>query len=278
MKRSIYTTLLLAFIFLTLPCKAQSTKDREYKNFYKSVNKTYGKLIISGQQNDPDIITDTITVGELDSVMKNLVGVTDVIRGGKSLLHPVVTLELDPFSSASNALFGCVETLNRQPEVGKGIPEPQLAGIVTVKRGGAVAETPAPTTQAVPKTQPAPKPATDQKISNEDWKLFRSVPVTLVDESEKVFVKKYSVIIGTFRSMSNAEFVRRTFNGLGDRTIIVKNKVGLYYTIVGSFDNDVDALVQLENFTKKYAEGQSVARRISRYGVPLDDLWILIHD
>jgi hypothetical protein len=100
----------------------------------------------------------------------------------------------------------------------------------------------------------------------------------LVDESEKVFIKKYSVIIGTFRSMSNAEFVRRTFNGLGDRTIIVKNKVGLYYTIVGSFDNDVDALVQLENFTKKYAEGQSVARRISRYGVPLDDLWILIHD
>jgi len=305
MKIFIYTTLLLAFIFFSTSANAQTDKDKNYKKFYKSVNQNHGGVSVFNQKNikDTDVIIETITAAELDSVMKNMTGVTDIIRGGKSLLHPVITLELDRTSSASQALFGCDEELDRTPDIGKGIPEPKIPGIATVKKNIASAtktsETVAPTTSTTktgvttpasaskPKTEtkPAPttKPATTgssfKQFSDADWKLLRSIPVVLENQSDKAFLKKYSVVVGTFRSLNNAEFVKRTFNGLGEKTFILKNKnEGLYYAVSGSFDDDAVAVRHLEDFTKKYTEGQSKARRISRYGIPLDDLWVLINE
>ena len=135
MKISVHTTLLLAFIFLALPCKSQKNQDKKYKSFYHSVNKAHGEMPVqTSRVADSDIIIEKITVAELDSVMKNLTGVTDIMQGGKSLLHPVVTLELDPYSSASQALFGCVEGLDRIPEVGKSTPEPKIQSFPMVKK------------------------------------------------------------------------------------------------------------------------------------------------
>ena len=313
MKISIYTTLLLTFFLISQSGSAQTQKDKNYKRFYKSVNQDHGKITVYDQKKiqNPDEIIEVITVAELDSVMKNMAGVTDIIRGGKSILHPVITLELDPHSSAAQALFGCDEPLDRVPDVGKGVPEPKIPGIPMVKKvtvpapeKPAIAEakpaTPAPavTKPATPSTsqpmvkepviakpatgpelKPAEKPTSSTPGFNNAWKLLRSVPVELMNESDRAQLRKYSIVVGTFRSLNNAEFVKRTFNGLGERGIIVKNsETGLYYTVVGGHDSNVEAIQKLEEFTKKYTEGQSRARRISRYGIPLDDLWILIHE
>lgn len=309
MKISVHTTLLLAFIFLALPCKSQKNQDKKYKSFYRSVNKAHGEMPVqTSRVVDPDIIIEKITVAELDSVMKNLAGVTDIMQGGKSLLHPVVTLELDPHSSASQALFGCVETLDRVPEVGKGSPEPKIQSFPMVKKTRMVASvtpppakkateparatiTPSGTTTApvaaaskaattAPKTEtatPASKPSTSFRAFNDsDWKLFRSVDVKLVDEADNGYMKKYAIVLGTFKSLNNAEFIKRTFNGLGERSTVAKSNQGIYYALLGSYDSETDAIQKLEEVTKKYTEGVSKTRRISRFGIPLDDLWILI--
>ncbi len=100
----------------------------------------------------------------------------------------------------------------------------------------------------------------------------------MLSESDKVFFKKYSVVLGSFRSFNNADFVRRTFNGLGERVIVVKGlDTGNYYVLVSSFDDQTSAVQKLENFTRQYTTGMSRAKRISRYGVSLDDLWIMIN-
>lgn len=308
MKISVHTTLLLAFIFLALPCKSQKNQDKKYKSFYHSVNKAHGEMPVqTSRVADSDIIIEKITVAELDSVMKNLTGVTDIMQGGKSLLHPVVTLELDTYSSASQALFGCVEGLDRIPEVGKSTPEPKIQSFPMVKKTRIIAAvTPTSTkktteterttmvpsgtttpvrtapkaTTVAPKTEtaaPASKPSTSFRSFNDsDWKLFRSVDVKLVDQADNGYMKKYAIVLGTFKSLNNAEFIKRTFNGLGERSIVVKSNQGIYYALLGSYDSEADAIQKLEEVTKKYTEGVSKTRRISRFGIPLDDLWILI--
>jgi len=305
MKISIYTTLLLALIFMAMPCKSQSNKDKAYKNFYKSLTRHNGDMKVHDQKKiqNPDEIIEVITVAELDSVMKNMTGVTDIMQGGKSILHPVITLELDRNSSASQALFGCDETLDRTPFYGKGTPEPKITGIPMVKKTSVAAvhapvkvneaattlttskqgSKPAePTAMATTSDKPLSTDASSKAQTvasfNNTWNLLRTVPVTLVDEKDKTFFKKYSIVIGTFRSQNNADFVKRTFNGLGERAFVVKGDSGIFYTLLGGYDNNVEAIQKLEEFTKKYTEGQSKARRVSRYGIPLDDLWILVYE
>ena len=304
MKISVHTTLLLAFVFLALPCKSQKNQDKKYKSFYRSVNKAHGEMPVqTSRVADPDIIIEKITVDGLDSVMKNLTGVTDIMQGGKSLLHPVVTLELDPYSSASQALFGCVETLDRIPEVGKGSPEPKIQSFPMVKKTRVIAAvTPASTkktaeterttivpsgtttpvrtapktTTTAPKTEAATPSTSFRAFDDSDWKLFRSVDVKLVDQADNGYMKKYAIELGTFKSLNNAEFIKRTFNGLGERSTVVKSNQGIYYALLGSYDSETDAIQKLEEVTTKYTEGVSKTRRISRFGIPLDDLWILI--
>lgn len=281
MKISIYTTLLIAFIFAAQPGLSQNKK---YKDFYKSVNKAHhnAKMIKSGSPEKSDVILEEITALELDSLMKNMVGVTDIMVGGKSILHPVVTLELDPVSPASEALFGSVETLDRTPMVGRAALEPKISGIATVRRKSdvapktdvAVAETVAPETTSNKKEDVTSKFSAFQ---NEDWKLFRAVDVTLINQTDKGFFKKFSIVLGTFKSLNNADFIKRTFNSMGEHSIVVKNTVGgYYYALVGGYDTEAEAVQAMENITKKYTEGISKTRRISRFGIPLDDMWILI--
>jgi hypothetical protein len=308
MKITVYTTLLLAFIFLALPCKSQKNQDKKYKSFYQSVNKTHGTMPVQIKRvADSDIIIEKITIAELDSVMKNLTGVTDIIQGGKSLLHPVVTLELDPYSSASQTLFGCIETLDRIPEVGKGAPEPKIQSFPMVKKTGIIAAVtstsitkpaerehativPSGTTSPITTTPkaatptskpetvtPTSKPSTSFRVFNDsDWKLFRSVDVKLVDQADNGSMKKYAIVLGSFKSRNNADFIKRTFNGLGERSTVVRNNQGIYYALLGGYDSETEAIQKLEEVTKKYTGGVSKTRRISRFGIPLDDLWILI--
>ncbi|WP_029905547.1 SPOR domain-containing protein [Prevotella sp. 10(H)] len=304
MKISNYTTLLLVFIFLALPCKSQQNKDKGYKGFYKSVNK-YNALepVRANVIQDPDVIIDTITVGQLDSVMNNMVGVTDIMQGGKSILHPVVTLELDPQSSASEALFGSVETLDRDPDIGKGMLDPKIKGIKFIKRTSAVPETaeetPAEPTEVsehttiiamgtapasrrpsipvpnAPSITSSPAKTPFRELNEADWKLFRSMNVKLVDQTEQPYLKKYAIVLGSFRNLNNANYIKRTFNSLGEHSIVVKTDTNLYLALLGSFQTEAEAIQKLEEVYKYYVEGVSKTRRVSRFGVPLDDLWIL---
>ena len=162
-----------------------------------------------------------------------------------------------------------------------------------------VAATPAPTAQPAPTQQtaapatpvsrpvttaPAVRQVTSQPYQQQqqpsygggyqssDWQLFRNVRVSLLSESDKAYFRKYSVVIGSFRSDNNADFVRRTFNSLGEHVIIVKGENGSYYTLLASFDNQTAAVQKLESATRQYQAGLSRSRRVSKYGISFDDL------
>lgn len=299
MKILFYAALLI-FCSSTLPCRAQSQdNDRKYKKFYHSINKIQGNVSISHKQAADDVILDTITVAELDSIMKNMAGVTDILKGGKSLLKPVVILELDPNSSAAQALFGCIDTNKRESNVGKGVPDPYITGIPMVKKfsdkGGktdiaATKDTDKPIVadNTIQSTKSSSTEAGKNSTSSSsgfkpfsggnEWQLFRAVPVNFLDIRDKASLKRYSIVIGAFRSLNNANFAKRTFTGLGEKALVVSNDVGIYYTIIDSYNNESDAIKKLEEFTLKYTTNMSKTRRIAKYGLPLDDLWILIYN
>ncbi|NDV78830.1 hypothetical protein [Dysgonomonas sp. 511] len=320
MKITYYTTLLAISLFIAIPSNAQITGGK-YRNLYKSMNKAHRNIsVVKTNVADTDVILDTISVAELDSVMKNMVAVTDITKGGKSLLNPVVTLELDRESSASKALFGCDEYLERDPPVGKGIPEPTIPGIpkktnkIVYDHSSAAAligqgsfdkkdveaalapiETKSTKKKTVAKKEPEPvkkeltkeqenkatleaRKATGSRFLNEDWKLFRNTPVTFVNEKDRDLMKKYSIVIGSFNKQNNAEYAKRTFNGLGEQAVVVKNNQGIFYTILITSDNQTVATKKMEEFTSRYTANISKSRRIAKYGLPLDDLWILVYD
>lgn len=101
----------------------------------------------------------------------------------------------------------------------------------------------------------------------------------LMDNLDRSMLKNYSITLGSFSTLNNADFVRRSFNALGERVIVVKNKKkGLYVAILASYDTQTEAIVKYHAFTKKYKEGNSRTRLIGKYGIPLDDMWILIKE
>ncbi|MDR2954612.1 MAG: SPOR domain-containing protein [Prevotella sp.] len=178
-------------------------------------------------------------------------------------------------------------------------PTPSVAATPTPTPTPTVAPTPTSTPVPYPTTTPAPSPSTYSpqttpysssysapaptaststfRSFDDMQKMFRRVDVTLTDNADRAFLRKYSVVIGAFSSYNNADFVRRTFNGLGERVVIARNsQTGTFYALIASYDDQTVALNKLDEITRKYTTGMSRARRISRYGISMDDLWILI--
>ncbi|MDR1881545.1 MAG: SPOR domain-containing protein [Prevotella sp.] len=246
MNASVSIALLSTFILLALPCKSQEDQHVYSKSLYKSI-------------------------------------------------EPAIRPPL------SAALPESVETENRIPDdVGKGIPEPKIRSFPMIKKTGAVTAVMPPVAsgpaersvrassvtvlsdrsaavapnRATPASVPNP-PEPFRTVNGSNRELIRAMDVKLVDRSDMAYMKKYAIVLGAFSNFSNAEFVKRTFNGLGERTVVVKNSSGLYYSALGGYDTETEAIRKLEEITGKYMEGVSKTKRISRFGIPFDDLWIL---
>lgn len=247
---------------------------------------------------------DAATVSELDSLLKYRIGVHRIQQGRRSILK----LELDPASKTSLKLLGCIEIGSRYPEQGRATPDPKIQGFPTVRQkldGTRVSSailadaTPVASTTSTATDKPVSQPyspsvtvytaASSQSYNTSgstlssqigEPKVFRNMrSLALMNNSDGAYFKKYSIVLGSFRSENNADFVRRTFNALGERVIIVKNNNdGLHLALLASYDSEAETIQKFDAFAKKYTEGMSRARRISKYGIPLDDMWILVKE
>lgn len=336
MKISFYTTLLFASVLIVIPGMVQS-QNNNYRVYRSVDNKAEpseqtnvsGNLRIATQQKaiikqDANSL-DKATVSEVDSLLKNNIGVRRIQQGSKSVLK----LELDPASKTSLTLLGCIELGSRYPQDGKATPDPKVAGIPTVRKRmndtkvlpriltdgapassqptttapGAVASagaskttpattgptvTPRPSSQPFsasgnysPSSQPYSASSAGAMLSPQinEAKTFRNMKgLNLVNNTDQAFYKKYSIVLGSFTNQNNADFVKRTFNALGERVILVRNNSGVYIALLASFDSQAEAVKKFNAFSKKYTEGMSRARRVSKYGIPLDDMWILVKE
>ena len=296
MKGSIYTALLLVLAFLVIPEVVQSQTRRVYRSVNNKVQQDEAKTSTASQSPNA---TSSASQGErsvLQVDTRSNPSVTNNLyrerteTSGKAVPEPRVSgmptvrrsvVSTEPKTEAPAAPTQNVASTPLQP-----------AASVAQEPAHQVATAPAaPVARPVGSSAPATRQVTSSSSSyqqpsyqasrgydDSDWKLFRSVRVSLLSESDRAIFRKYSIVLGSFRSYNNADFVRRTFNGLGERVIVVKNDAGIYYALLASFDDQTASVQKLESFTRQYATGNSKARRISKYGIPLDDLWILVND
>ena len=297
MKGSVYTALLLALAFLVIPEVVQSQTRRVYRSVNNKVQQDEAKTSTASQSPNttPSASQGERSVLQVDtrsnpSVTNNLYR-ERTETSGKAVPEPRVsgmpTVRRSVASTEPKTEAPVAPTQNVASTPS------QSATSVAQESAHQVTTAPAtPVARPVGSSGPATRQVTSSSSSSyqqpsyqasrgyddSDWKLFRSVRVSLLSESDRAIFRKYSIVLGSFRSYNNADFVRRTFNGLGERVIVVKNDAGIYYALLASFDDQTASVQKLESFTRQYTTGNSKARRISKYGIPLDDLWILVND
>lgn len=295
MKIYIYTTLLIALSYLLFPTIVYSQDESNLlKTDTQIASKKEGVM-------SHDVSFNKEVVEELDSLLKNGVGLKRVKEGNRSVLK----MELDPSSRASLTMFGCIDVGYRSSMIGKAKPDPKMGSLKTKRTRRApelkkdptalaiatnfekekMEESKTSTATVTPRTSSqlgneltAPTRSTHQDYRDASNRQFRTMNISVVDNIDRALLKRYSLVLGAFKSQNNADFVKRSFNALGEKVFVVRSTTGIYYTLLSGSDNQDEVVKQYDSFSQKYTHGISRTKRISRYGIPLDDIWILIKD
>lgn len=288
MKIYFYTTLLFCS-FLAFSVKATSQENTKVLKVNSQLTSKQEGIM------SHDVNFDKEVVEELDSLLRNGVGLTRVkMNNGQSILK----MELDPSSKSSLNMFGYMDVGYRHSNVGKAKPDPRISSIKTNRKRRSIEDDKDPVALAIASnlvnegsSKSSDIPRTSTQLSSElkapeatpkqDYKdaanrQFRTMDISVIDNGDKQFLKQYSIVLGAFRSQNNADFIRRTFNALGEKVFVARTTTGIYYALLLGADTEAEAVKVYDNFSSKYTEGISRPKRISRYGIPLDDMWILI--
>lgn len=86
--------------------------------------------------------------------------------------------------------------------------------------------------------------------------------ITAVNTEDADGLKKYSVVIYSFRNKTNANAAKEEMVKHGYRVIIAQNEDGMYRVIVASYDDKASAVAKRDEVKAKYAPR-------------FDDIWIL---
>ncbi len=65
-------------------------------------------------------------------------------------------------------------------------------------------------------------------------------------------LKRYSVVIGSFRNSTNAQALKERMQYEGYNAILAQNEMGMLRVIVSSFDNKMDAVYSRDAFRSKF--------------------------
>lgn len=294
MKIYIYATLLTTLSYFLFPVTLFSQEE-------SSVIKTNSQIASKKEGvMTHDISFDKDVVEELDSLLKDGVGLKRVKEGSRSVLK----MELDPSSKASLSMFGCIDVGYRASMVGKATPDPKIGRIKTKRTRRAPETKKDPTALAIasnfvkenaadsnnsamvtPRTSSqlgneltGPTTSTHQDYRDASNRQFRTMNISVMDNADRPLLKKFSLVLGAFKGQNNADFVKRSLNALGEKVFVVRSTTGIYYTLLSGSDSQDEVVRLYDSFSQKYTQGVSRTKRISRYGIPLDDIWILIKD
>jgi cell division protein FtsN len=91
-----------------------------------------------------------------------------------------------------------------------------------------------------PATQTAPAVAT-----------FQTEKVTAVDGRG---IKRYSVVIGSFLSKTNAESLKNRMQNQGYIPVLAQNEKGMYRVLVATFDDKSEAYTLRDDIKERYPE------------------------
>ena len=91
---------------------------------------------------------------------------------------------------------------------------------------------------------------TTEEVSYESVKQERVRPVSGEDVSG---LKKYSVVIGSFKNRTNAFSLKERIADDGYRPVVAENDLGMLRVIITSFDSKADAARSRDAIKSKYA-------------------------
>jgi cell division protein FtsN len=84
------------------------------------------------------------------------------------------------------------------------------------------------------------------------YESVRQESVTPVSGENASGLKKYSVVIGSFKNKTNAYSLKERMTAEGYRPVIAENEYGMLRVIVTSFDSKPDAARSRENIKTRY--------------------------
>ena len=104
----------------------------------------------------------------------------------------------------------------------------------------------------------------------------RQETIRPLTQADAAALRRYNVVVATLSSRRNAETLQIRLQGEGNQVILAQNDRGFYRVIVGSFDNKSAAIEQRETLTRRYTAMGNTAFLMQRYGIPFNDLWIVV--
>ena len=105
--------------------------------------------------------------------------------------------------------------------------------------------------------------------------VVRQESISPIFATDAANLRRYSVVVASLGNRGNAETLQRRLQNDGHHVILAQNERGMFRVIVGSFDNQFQAIAQKDELRRRYSAMGSPDFLIRMYGIPFNDLWIL---
>lgn len=299
MKSILHITLLLLAVFFVTSCK--TNQDQVMKDYYNKVNK---HSVIENR-----LISDNNIGGQNTPLRSQPTQSTNLQRTYNASSERAYQEQVASKSNEYKVLYDDSEIANgdvyreaaahRQKLINDcncGTTKTSVANTASTSTASAPAasKTPAVSASIPPAVTPAPvapSPSTPQTQAAEveenqspaifahlldaEKRPIRRVRVRFINESDQNLLKQYSVIIATLSKPAGVERLKKAFVTSNDHLFFVKNEVGLYYAIIGSYDTESEASQKIRRIQMEYTNLYTSDQLFNRYGITFADMWIL---
>lgn len=111
----------------------------------------------------------------------------------------------------------------------------------------------APVTTTTTTTATAPVVSENEVTRNESFSLS--------DGDSDAMNSKYHVVVGSFKSQSNAKGLKETLNSEGNKAIVVINEQSMYRVIIASYNEYAQARSKINAIKNRFADAWVLVQR-----------------
>lgn len=274
----IHTTLLLAIVIIVSSCKSQ---DRALTDFYRNANNQIKKenVLVHSNTNWSDAMPQRSEVRDINYTAESAY----MAQVKSKYEHYKVNYDDSEYANGDVYTEAAKHRQAQIDQVNKDCPDCQKKANATATSGSSVSQTAQQggTTASAFNTPKAQVETGEKKtpdffahLLDADKKLIRTEGVSYLNVDDKAKLKRYNVIIAALSKYEGVEHLQKAF-GSRETLTIVRNDIGLYYVIIGSYDTESQATEKIRAIEAQYSRQYTTAQLLKTYGIPLTDLWIL---
>jgi cell division protein FtsN len=101
-------------------------------------------------------------------------------------------------------------------------------------------------------TTVTPAPVNEPTVSENE--VTRNESFTLSEGDASALNSKYHVVVGSFKSQTNAKGLQNTLNSEGNKALVVINEQGMYRVIIASFNEYSQAKSRIAQIQNRFAD------------------------